>query len=116
MNGSKTYACAIVALLAASSGVNAATWTLGDVESQICRYTGGSVNVKFCHNCADRAGAQPYVSWTFVAKCDGKVTSRRARGELRCIAGQYGNESAQKATITANARAQLPGAGVACPK
>ncbi|MEA2841813.1 MAG: hypothetical protein QOF41_3143 [Methylobacteriaceae bacterium] len=103
---------ALVALLAGSSALRAANWQLGHV---LCRDRAGNVhNINYCHNCAQAVGAGPYVSWTFVANCDGRATARRARGSLSC-AGNYGNESTQKATIRADAQAQLPVPTVACP-
>ena len=104
-------------LFAMTASATGANWSLGDVTEQKCRDKGGGTfNIKYCHNCSNAAGNQPYVSWIFVAKCAGKVTKRRVRGELKCIAGQYGDENSQKTTITANARGALPGGNVACPK
>jgi hypothetical protein len=111
-----TWCLAVAALSLASSNVQAATWALGRTDSQVCRDRAGNQrSINYCHNCAQAVGAGAYVSWTFVANCDGKATNRRARGEVSC-AGAYGSETQQKNAIRAQATGQLPGAGTACPR
>jgi hypothetical protein len=115
MRYSMTWCLAVAALSLASSNVQAATWTLGNTESQVCRdRAGNKKDINYCHNCAQSVGAGAYISWTFVANCNGKATSRRARGEVSCT-GNYGSESQQKAAIRAQATGQLPPATTACP-
>ena len=115
MRHAMTCCFAAIALLAGSSNLQAqATWTLGALETQICRSSGAPLDIAYCHNCRERAGANPYVSWTWVANCNGQATNRRARGSLSCT-GSDGNETAQRAAIVANATAALPASTVNCP-
>jgi hypothetical protein len=107
---------AVGVVLAMTGAANAATWSLGNVESYVCRDKGGnSRSIQYCHNCKDAVGNDPYVSWTFVVRCDATDTKRRARGELKC-GKSTPSEPAQKTLITNSARAGLPGAGTACPR
>jgi hypothetical protein len=116
MRYSMAWCLAAAAFSLGSSNLQAATWTLGDTESQICRDRAGhQQSINYCHNCAQSVGAGAYISWTFVVNCDARATTRRARGEVSCT-GNYGSETQQKNNIRAQASGQLPGAGTACPR